>query len=439
MMAVNTRIPDKLAGDMRAQVAACRTAEKGVLDLIVRHGPEGYRRILDDLHDYAERVMRSEIARLPDGSWSFTDYIDGLGEAPEPIPLQVSVTIAGDQLTVDWTGSSPEVPGAINCPPAFVKSAVHLIVKCLSDTDIPNFEGFLRPLNIILPEASIVNPSGTSACAARAIIGWRAIDVLLGAFSQIVPERVPAAGEGGVSFPAFSGTHNGNRFVISETWAGSWGAMCDRDGAFGVPNSGGNVTNQSIEMIEAQYPIEVQKYGMVENSGGPGKFRGAPAYIRQYRMLGEDTVVVLRSDRRNFLPYGLDGGSPGTPSWNLVNPGPDQRVLPVMPMEAVGFARDDIFCHIGAGGGGQGDPLERDPLLVREDVHEERITRAYAETVYGVVFISGTLDIDADATISKRSELRESGSISRPAYLEIFHHALGIETFELEGERYLKV
>jgi N-methylhydantoinase B len=439
IMQLNTRMPDKLAGDMRAQVAACRTAENGVRDLIVRHGPDGYRRILDDLHDYAERVMRSEIDQLPDGTWSFTDYIDGLGETPEPIALKVSVTIAGDRMTVDWTGSSPEVPAAINCPSAFVKSAVHLIVKCLSDTDIPNFEGFLRPLEIILPEATIVNPIAPAACAARAIVGWRAIDVLLGAFAQIVPDRLPAAGEGGVTFPAFSGTHNGRRFVCSETWAGSWGAMCDRDGEFGVPNSGGNITNQSIEMIEAQYPIEVQKYGMVENSGGPGKFRGAPAYIRQYRMLGEDTVVVMRSDRRNFLPYGLDGGSPGTPSWNLINPGPNQRVLPVMPMEAVRFARDEIFCHIGAGGGGHGDPLERDPRLVREDVREERITQSYAETVYGVVFITGTLDVDDGATIGKRTELRKRGSISRPVYLEIFHHSLGIERFELVGERYLKV
>ena len=127
---------------------------------------------------------------------SFTDYIDGLGETPKPIPLKVSVTIADDLMTVDWTGSSPEVPGAINCPSAFVKSAVHLIVKCISNTDIPNFEGFLRPLEIILPEGTIVNPLPPAACAARAIVGWRAIDVLLGAFAQIVPDRVPAAGEG---------------------------------------------------------------------------------------------------------------------------------------------------------------------------------------------------------------------------------------------------
>ena len=211
--------------------------------------------------------------------------------------------------------------------------------------------------------------------------------------------------------------------------------MCIRDS----PNSGGNLTNQPVEMIEAHYPIEVQKYGMVENSGGPGKFRGSLAYIRQYRMLGEDTVVVMRSDRRNFLPYALDGGSPGTPSWNLVNPGPGQRILPVMPMEALHFSRDDVFCHIGAGGGGYGDPLERAAALVLDDVREERISQDYAESVYGVVFIRGTLTVDESATLERRSELRKLPSSSQPTYLKIFHGSLGIEEFELTGERYLKV
>ena len=176
-------------------------------------------------------------------------------------------------MTVDWTGSSPQVQGAINCPSPFVKSAVHLILKCIASQEIPNFEGFVRPLKIILPEGTIVNPRLPAACAARAIVGWRAIDTLLGVFAQFVPDRVPAAGEGGVTFPAISGYHEGRRFVCSETLAGSWGAMADRDGEFAIPNPGGNLTNQPVEMIEAQYPIEIERYGMVPNSGGPGRFR----------------------------------------------------------------------------------------------------------------------------------------------------------------------
>ena len=442
IIAHNTRIPDKQAGDMRAQVAACWNAEKAFQGLVERHGSATFRSLLMDLHDYAEELMRAEIAALPDGEWSFTDYIDGLGETPEPIPLKVTITIAGEAMTVDWTGSSPEVPGAINCPGPFIKSAVNLIVKCIARTEIPNFEACLRPIKMILPEGTIVNPRPPAACAARAIVGWRALDALLGVFAQIVPDRVPAAGEGGVTFPAISGYHNGERFVVAESLAGSWGAMPDRDGVFGIPNPGGNITNQPIEMFESVFPIEIERYGMVENSGGPGKFRGAPAYIRQYRMLADETLLVLRSDRRNFLPYGLDGGCPGTPSWNIVNPGPDQRILPVNPMDAVRFAKGDVFCHIGAGGAGHGDPLERDPAHVLADVVEERLSVGYVREVYGVVIDPATLTVDPTATEDLRHDLRKrrgAGHDPKPAFLRRFLEPLGIEEFALKGERFLEV
>lgn len=437
MMALNTRVPDKLAGDMRAQVAACNAAERDFVRLVERHGADTFRQIVDDLHGYAERIMRSEIAALPDGSWTFTDYLDGLGEAAEPIPLVVTVTIDGDEMSVDWTGTSPQVAGAINCPAPFVKSAVHLIVKCLTDTEIPNFEGFTRALNITLPEGSIVNPTPPAACAARAIVGWRAIDLLLGVFAQIVPDRVPAAGEGGVTFPSISGWHEGRRWVCTEALAGSWGAMPDRDGEFGIPNPGGNITNQPVEMIEAQFPLVIERYGMVQNSGGPGRFRGAPAIVREYRVTGDGATMVMRSDRRRFLPYALNGGSPGTPSWNIINPGSAQEIVPVMPMEAVELRRNDRFVNIGAGGGGNGDPLTRDPAAVVEDIREDRITEEYAEAVYGIV-LRGDGDLDESATTQRREQLRAAPAADLPAYLKLFHKPLGLLRLRLVGDRMLE-
>ena len=436
IMKLNTRIPDKQAGDMRAQIAACSTAERGFRALIERHGSETFRGMLADLHDYAERLTRAEIAALPDGAWRFTDYIDGLGDTPAPIALQATVTIQGESLTVDWTGSSPQVKGAINCPSPFVKSAVHLMVKCIARREIPNFEGCLRPLSIILPEGSIVNPTPPAACAARAIIGWRAIDTLMGVFAQIVPDRVGAAGEGGVTFPAFSGWHHGRRFVLSETLAGSWGATRHSDGTFGIPNPGGNITNQPIEMIEALYPIEIEAYGMIENSGGPGKFRGAPGIIRQYRMLGDETLIVMRADRQRYLPWALDGGSPGTPSCHIVNPGPSQRVLAQNPMVPVRLSRGDVFVHIGAGGAGVGDPLERDPALVLDDVREDRISAGYARDVYGVVIADG--EVDVQATAAARERLRSHRDARKPEYLRHFLGPLGIRDYAIEGERVLR-
>ncbi len=447
IIAHNSRVPDKQAGDMRAQIAACNTAERGLRSLVQRHGSAAFRAMIDDLHDYAERVTRAEIGRLAKGTWSFTDWIDGLGDAPAPIPLKATVTIAGDAMTVDWTGSSPQVQGAINCPSPFVKSAVQLMVKCIATQEIPNFEGFLRPLTIVLPEGSIVNPRLPAACAARAIIGWRAIDTLMGVFAQIVPDRVGAAGEGGVTFPAISGWHRDRRYVVAETLAGSWGATRAADGVFGIPNPGGNLTNQPIEMIEALYPLEIQKYGLIENSGGPGKHRGAGGIVRQYRMLGDETLVVLRADRQRHLPWSLDGGAPGTPSFHIVNPGERQRILPQNPMEAVRIGKNEVFCHIGAGGAGVGDPLERDPQAVLDDVREERIDAAYAREVYGVVIAPAApagkvaggagiddLAVDAAATTAARAALARSRDTTRPRYLERFLAPLGIDAFSVDEQ-----
>ena len=438
----NTRLPDKVAGDVRAQVAACRTAERAYLKLIDKYGVERFRRLLVEMHEHAEALMREEIAALPDGSWSFTDYLDGFGEEPEPIALAVTVTIAGSEVTIDWTGSAGEVAAAINCPIPFTKAACYVVLKCLAEQDIPDFEGFMRPIEVVAPEGTIINPRLPAACAARAIVGWRALDALFGAFARIVPERIPAGGEGGVTFPVIGGIHEGRPYICSETLAGAWGALPDRDGVHGIPNPGGNLTNQPVEMIEALYPIEVTRYGAVENSGGPGRHRGGFAFVREYRLLGEEARLVMRSDRRMHLPYGLGGGAPGTPSWNIVNPGrSDQRILPVMPMEAVRLGRGDVFCHVSAGGGGYGDPLGRDPAAVFEDVREERITAAYAADVYGVVIGGAPPAIDRAATASRRAELRAARAAGdpQPAFLRHFHEPLGISDFTLEGERVLKV
>jgi N-methylhydantoinase B len=439
ILAANSRVPDKLAGDMRAQLAACRTAERGYRALLERHGAPAFRAIVERLHDHAERMMRAAIAALPDGSWSFTDWLDGLGETPEPLALRVRVTVSGERLVVDWEGTAPQVPAAINCPPSFVKAAVTLAMSCVAEEEIPNFEGHLRPIEIRLPPGTLVNPAPPAACAARAIIGWRAIDTLLGAFAQIVPDRIPAAGEGGVTFPAISGHHRGRRFVCSETLAGSWGGMAGRDGVFGIPNAGGNITNQPVEMVEAQFPLEILRYGMVEDSGGPGRWRGAPAYIREYRMLGEETVITMRSDRRRFLPYGLQGGLPGTPSLNILNPGPAQVLAPVMPMGPLVLRRGEVLRHIGAGGGGFGDPLEREPLACLDDVREERFSAAHVEAVHGVVLTADGTAVDQAATAARRAALRAAGASAQPPHLARFLAAQGLGPFVLEGERELRL
>lgn len=441
VIAKNTRFPDKVRGDMRAQVAACLSAEKAYLHLLEKYGRSTLRCYTEEMHDYAEHLMRTEIEAIPDGVYTYHDYIDGLGDPPEEIVFDLEVTVKGEEIVVDWTGTSPQVKGAINCPVPFTKSAAYLALKCLAEQEIPNFEGFTRPIQVIAPLGSIVNPRLPGACNARAIVGFRMLDALFGAFAQAVPARVPAAGEGGVSFPAIGGYHDDVPFVCTETLAGAWGAMPERDGVHGIPNPGGNMTNQPVEMIEALYPVEVERYALVENSGGPGRFRGAPAFVRQYRLLGEEAVLTMRSDRRRHLPYGLAGGYPGTPSWNIINPGAGQRVLPAMPMEAIRLAKDDVFCHISAGGGGHGSPLEREPEQVLKDVLEERLSTEYARRVYGVVIDPASIVVDPDATDQLRREMH-ARAVTRPPpdpeYLRLFLEPLGVGPFRLSGARTLE-
>ncbi len=405
----NVRVPGEVLGDMRAQLAACRHAEKAFLQMIHKYGAPTVGFYLDQLTIHSERLMRAEIKAIPDGAYEFTDYIDGLGEDGEPIVFHVQVRVEGEDITVDWTGSSPQVKGGINAPLPFTHSATYLAIRCITSQDIPNNEGYMRPIRVIAPEGTILNPVLPAACATRGITGFRMLDTLLGALAKAVPDKVPAAGEGGNTFPSIGGYHNGAPFVFTESIAGNWGGRPDRDGVEGVPNPGANQSNQPIEIIEAQLPIEISRYGLVADSGGAGRYRGGLAVLREYRLLADEAVLSMRSDRRKYTPYGLQGGKPGTSSMNILNPGPQQRILPTLPMEGVILRRGDILYHVLPGGGGYGDPLERDVSAVLADVLDEKLSLEYVKREYGVLIDAKTMSPDLAAT----SRLREKMALAR--------------------------
>jgi N-methylhydantoinase B len=404
----NVRVPVKVLGDLRAQVAACLAAEKAYLPMLEKYGPARLHAYHDELLDDAERRMRAAIADVPDGVYQFTDYIDGLGERPERIVFQVAVTIRGDEMDVDWTGSSPQVRAGINSPMPFTRSAAYVAVRCAIAPELPNSEGYMRPIHVRAPLGTIMNPVHPGACAARGITGYRMIDAILGAFSQAIPERVPAAGEGGSSLPSVGGYRDGQAFVHVETILGTWGGRPDGDGEEGVPNPGANQSNQPIEMIEAELPLEATQYALIPDSGGPGRFRGGLGLVREYRLLADEAGWTMRSDRRAHRPYGVQGGQPGAPSWNVLNPGPTERVLPTLPMESVALKRGDVFRMTLAGGGGYGSPLERDPALVLEDYLDDKVTLDHASREYGVVIDRERERVDEDATAALRARMRAS-------------------------------
>jgi N-methylhydantoinase B len=405
ILEANTRSPVEVLGDIRAQIAACNVAEEGLKTLIGRYGAQELDAYIDALHDHAEAMMRGVIRALPNGVYRATDYIDGVGENPQPLPIVATVTIADDTIDIDFTGTAEQVAASINCPISLPESASFCAIRCLSQQDIPNCEGYLRPITVRAPEGCLVNPRYPAACGARGVVGYRVFDAIMQALAQIVPERAIGGSEGGPYLLAGGGTHEGRPFVLNEMVVGTWGARAGKDGIEGISNPAANLSNQPVEMIEADMPVEVLRYGLLPDTGGPGEFRGGLSFIREFRFLAP-IRFVLRGDRRDHPPFGFEGGCPGAPSAHiLVRAEGVEQGLPTMPMESFTARAGDVFRLIGAGGGGYGDALRRDPIRIEDDLREGKVTAAGAARDYGVVLAADGATIDHTATARRRAEL----------------------------------
>lgn len=404
MIALNVRIPDVVLGDVEAQVAACRIAERGMSELAERFGLAELEHYFDELLDYSEREARRTIRSIPSGVYRFVDHLDDDGIHPgQPVKVQVAIHVQGDELTVDLEGTSPQVSGAINSTLSFAKSAVYFAVRSVMDSDAPNNAGFFRPIHVKAPLGCLVNPKPPAACAARGVSGFRVIDAMFGAFAQAIPERVRAAGEGGTTSYSFGCYDADGRFTLfREALMGAWGAGHHKEGIDGVANPAANISNAPIEMVENQAPIRIERYELAPDSGGPGQWRGGMAVVRQLRFLGERATLQLRSDRRDHPPYGLAGGKPGAASNNLLDDGGEWRQLPTKFTRPL--AKGQALRHTSAGGGGFGDPLRRDPALVLADVREGKVTADGAERDYGVRVAGPPWHVDAEATTRLRAK-----------------------------------
>ena len=399
LLEANTRQPTHVLGDVRAQLAACRVGERGLTALVQRYGADAHR-YTDELQRVAERTMRAELAALPDGVGTFTDYIDGVGDDPVPIPIHVRVEIAGEEAFVDFEGTSPQVEASINCPVGMVYAACYCAFRGIARAEIPNCEGYMAPIHVHAPPGTVVNPVLPAACGARGVIGYRVYDALMGALSGLVPDRVIAAGEGGPTLVALGGYDRDRRpFGTTEVLVGNWGARAERDGLEGVSNPLANLGNQPVELIEADQPLRVERYGLVPDSGGAGRQRGGLAYVREYTVLAERATLTIRTDRRDHPPYGLAGGEPGAPSANVVVSDGQTRALPTMPMAADVLRGGDSFTHVSAGGGGFGNAFERAPAAVLEDVLDGKVSVVAARERYGVVIADGEVDATSTAEL----------------------------------------
>jgi len=393
----NVRLPEKVMGDMRAQIAANVTGETAYLDLADRYGPETLRRYSNELLDYSERLARVEIEKLPNGRFEYESYIDADNIEGGPVRICAAVIIEGDEITVDLTGSSEQVPAGINSPLPFSSAAVWGAIRLIMDPGIPNATGYQRPIKIIAPEATVVNPVHPAPCAARGITGFRTMDTVLGALSQAVPDRVPADGEGGNTIISIGGyLEDHTPFAFVDLFAGARGGRPHGDGPDGVPHPASNIACTPVEIAEAEHPVRIERYGLLDDTGGAGKYRGSLAHIRQIKNLSGAARLQLRSDKRAHPPFGLFGGATGRPSMNILQVDGSDTVLPTMT--EVEIAAGGVIRHEMASGAGWGNPLEREPTDVLEDVLDDKVSIESARDLYGVEISGSPLAIDIEAT-----------------------------------------
>lgn len=412
MLRVNVRVPEMTLGDVRAQVAACHTGERAVRELVRRYGPDTFRACAADLIDYTERLMRAEIARWPDGTRTFTDYMDSDGMGGPPVKLHVAVTVRGDSLTADFTGTAAQAPGAINNTFSFTFSVAALTVRAALRQELPNTAGIFRPITVIAPEGTVLNVVMPGASSMRGITGFRLADLMFGALAQFVPHRIQAAGEGGNSLVVIGGRRpDRSPYVYYELMTGTWGARPDRDGNDGLCNPANVASNIPVEEAESNYPVRIERYGLVRDSGGPGRFRGGMAVEREWRLLDGRAHLAIRSDRRDHLPYGLAGGRPGRGSTNVLRRASGQEET-LITMISTSMEAGERLYHRQAAGGGWGDPLQRDPELVARDVRNDKVSLRSAREDYGVVLDPDTFAVDREATLRRRRR-PASGTVAR--------------------------
>ncbi len=333
------RNPDERRGDLRAQLAAHRLAEQRVAELCAKRARETVIAAMDELYAYSERAMRAGIARLPDGRYEAGDVMEPLEGSLE---LHAAVTIAGDEVAVDFSGTSPQHDGNLNCPLSVAKSACFYVVRVLVDPDVPASGGAFAPVTVTAPPGCLVNARPPAAVAAGNVeTSSRIVDVVMRAFGRAVP--VPAQGQGTMN----NVTLGNDRFTYYETIGGGQGACPLANGPSGVHVAMSNTLSTPVEALELQYPLRVERYGLRLGSGGDGMHRGGDGVVRELRVL-DDCRLSIISERRATAPSGEHGGAPGAPGRNHVNGEPAPAKL------TRNLVAGDIVTIETPGGGGWG-------------------------------------------------------------------------------------
>ena len=385
ILANNIRVPDRTLGDIRAQASANFVGVRKTMEVFQKYSPEVVQACLTRLLDTSERRIRAGLRRIPDGVYSGVDWIDDDGVTDDPIRLQVNITKRGEEALVDFQGTAPQVRGNINCPIATVHAAVYYSLIAVIDPHVPPNSGCYRPFRIDAEPGLIVNPRMPAAVGARTNTSQKITEAMMLALSQALPDRVMAGSHGQITNCGFSGYHpvSGRRFVYIDIQGGGAGARPMKDGRDGQDSHLARFKNTPIEAVELEYPVRVERYEFIPDTGGAGKYRGALGLRRDIRILIDDVSWARYGDRQKTAPFGLFGGKPGAKGTFILNPGTPQE----RPMKSKGLDRlndGDVVSLRLPGAGGYGDPRERDPEAVQRDVRDGKVSPEAARRDYGL-------------------------------------------------------
>ncbi|MFA9517272.1 hydantoinase B/oxoprolinase family protein [Halopenitus sp. H-Gu1] len=359
LVLANVRNAGERRADLRAQLAANERGERRLSDLIDEYGRDVVFAGFDAVIEYSRERITEAIAELPDGTYAATDVLEGDGVSDEDIPIRVAVTIDGSTVDVDFSGTAGQLEGNLNAPSAVARSAVYFVVRCITDPDIPPNEGCYDPVTVTVPEGTLLNPEPPAAVVGGNVeTSQRVTDVVFTALARAAPDRVPAQGQGTMNNLTV-GARDGS-FAYYETIGGGFGARPDRDGMDGVHVGMTNTLNTPVESIENEYPMSIERYALRPGSGGDGEFRGGLG-IERVLTIETDATVSILSERRRHRPRGVSGGEDGALGENLIDgePVPAKATVEIDPGTTVTIRTP--------GGGGHGDPADRDPEATAND------------------------------------------------------------------------
>ena len=415
MIRANVRLPNEIAGDLAAMSNVFTVGARGIETLVKKYGRQTLTDCLNEMIVYSERQMRSYIAELPDGTYTWEDFIDNDGIVDVPIPVRLAITIKGDTMHFDFSGTGPKARGPLNMSRNTTLSSCFVAIKHIFP-DVPVNGGTFRPISIHVPDGTLLAAEYPSACGGYLDPMGRVIDVVFGALSKVIPDKAPAAFFGTIGVVAISGTHprSGNYYVGVLPYPGGYGATRASDGLVNGTPPQSMANFMSLEMSEHRFPIRFDHFRLREDSGGAGWHRGGCGTEYSFTALADVTVSVL-GDRVDHAPFGICGGGPAQANKVEFQTGgkvwrPELR----SKHETEPFSAGDALDVGSPGGGGYGNPLERDLAAVERDLNLGYISRATAEAKYGVVLaqarplMAGRTDyrVDAAASADKRRSLR---------------------------------